>query len=196
MATVRNAKKATPASRTARTVAAPSNKRKATQDVFLGTHSTAGGAIFVLKEEVVMLFGNNNENAITLKLGSVQKVGETVETLLAKLTIADVDWMRFEGALNVGAVAAAAGLPCDVNGSIESGVGNAANLHFALACPAVSLASVIPISAPEGQHPHRVGGYYCQDDIVTDAFPVANGTLLPFDRLGLGIQKLERFRLG
>jgi hypothetical protein len=28
------------------------------------------------------------------------------------------------GALNVGAVAAAAGLPCDVNGSIESGVGN------------------------------------------------------------------------
>ena len=35
-------------------------------------------------------------------------------------------------ARRVAAVAEAAGLPCDVNGSIESGIGNAANLAFAI----------------------------------------------------------------
>ncbi len=91
-------------------------------------------------------------------------------------------------------------MACDVNGSIESGIGNAANVHFALATPAVQLASVIPISAPAGAHPYRIGGRYYEDDIVTAPFAVRDGAILPLDGPGLGIEideaKLERFRCG
>lgn len=104
----------------------------------------------------------------------------------------------FVGARRVGAIAAAAGLRCDVNGSIESGIGNAANLHFALATLAVDLPAVIPISAPAGQHPYKVAGNYYEDDIVTAPFPIRNGALLPLDGPGLGVEvdeeRLARFR--
>ena len=104
----------------------------------------------------------------------------------------------FVGARKVGDIADATSMLCDVNGSIESGIGNAANVHFALATPAVQLASVIPISAPAGAHPYRIGGRYYEDDIVTEAFAVRDGAILPLDRPGLGIdideRKLERFR--
>jgi muconate cycloisomerase len=104
----------------------------------------------------------------------------------------------FVGARKVGDIAGATSMLCDVNGSIESGIGNAANVHFALATPAVQLASVIPISAPAGAHPYRIGGRYYEDDIVTEPFAVRDGAILPLDRPGLGIdideRKLERFR--
>jgi muconate cycloisomerase len=106
----------------------------------------------------------------------------------------------FVGARKVAIVAEAASMRCDVNGSIESGIGNAANIHFALATPAVDVPAVIPISAPAGAHPFRVAGRYYEDDIVTEAFAVREGALLPLDRPGLGVEiderKLERFRLG
>lgn len=99
---------------------------------------------------------------------------------------------------DVGAIAEAAGLPCDVNGSIESGVGNAANVQFALACPAVTLPAVIPVSAPAGRHPCTVGGNYFEDDIITRPFPYSGGSVGAPDGPGLGItideHKLERFR--
>lgn len=102
-------------------------------------------------------------------------------------------------ARQVAAIAAAAGLPCDVNGSIESGIGNAANVHFALATPAVVLASVIPVSAPAGFQPFQVGGAYYADDIIREPFKAENGALLPLDGPGLGVEldeeKLERFRV-
>lgn len=102
------------------------------------------------------------------------------------------------GAMAVGAIARASGLPCDVNGSIESGIGNAANLQFGLATASVTLACVIPVSAPLGRHPCRVGGHYYEDDIITEPFRVADGALLPLDGPGLGIEideaKLERYR--
>lgn len=102
------------------------------------------------------------------------------------------------GARRVAAVAQAAGLPCDVNGSIESGVGNAANVHFALATPAVSLPCVIPLTAPKGTAPYSTAGHYYEDDVVTRPFAVAGGALLPPDGPGLGIEidedKLEAFR--
>jgi muconate cycloisomerase len=106
----------------------------------------------------------------------------------------------FVGAAKVGAVAQATSMACDVNGSIESGIGNAANVHFALGTPAVQLASVIPISAPAGAHPYRIGGRYYEDDIVTAPFAVRDGAILPLESPGLGIEideaKLERFRCG
>lgn len=106
----------------------------------------------------------------------------------------------FRPASVVGAIAAAAQRPCDVNGSIESGVGNAANLHFAIACPAVTLPAVIPVSAPAGQHPCKVAGHYFGDDIVCEPFPYRDGALGRLEKPGLGIEvdeaKLDRFRQG
>ncbi len=104
------------------------------------------------------------------------------------------------GARKVAAVAWAAGLPCDVNGSIESGVGNAANVHFAIATPAVSLPCVIPVTAPAGTAPFATAGHYFEDDIVTRAFGVTqDSALLPPEGAGLGVEiddeKLERFRV-
>ena len=103
-----------------------------------------------------------------------------------------------QGARRVATIAAAAGLPCDVNGSIESAIGNAANLHFALASRPVSLASVIPITAPNGKGSCKIGGRYYQDDVVDQAFACSQGAILPLDRPGLGIevnrQKLAGFR--
>lgn len=102
------------------------------------------------------------------------------------------------GARRVAAVAQAAGLRCDVNGSIESGVGNAANVHFALATPAVSLPCVIPVTAPTGTAPYPTAGHYYEDDVVTRPFEVVHGALLPLEGPGLGIEideeKLEAFR--
>lgn len=104
----------------------------------------------------------------------------------------------FVGARAVAAVAEAQRMPCDINGSIESAIGNAANTHFVLAQPAVSLASVIPISAPAGAHPCRVAGRYYEDDVISEAFVVRDGALLPLNRPGLGIEideaRLARYR--
>ena len=110
--------------------------------------------------------------------------------------LAKAGGLRAAGA--VAAIAEAAHLPCDVNGSIESGVGNAANVHFALSSAAVTLPAVIPVSAPAGCHPCRVGGNYFEDDIITEAFPYRDGKIRPPEGLGLGIEidesKLEKFR--
>jgi muconate cycloisomerase len=104
------------------------------------------------------------------------------------------------GARKVAAVAEAASMRCDVNGSIESGIGNAANVHFALATPSVTLPAVLPISAPAGTHPCRVAGHYYEDDVIAEPFAVRGGAILPLDRPGLGIEvderKLESFRCG
>lgn len=105
----------------------------------------------------------------------------------------------FIGAMRVAAVAEAAGLACDVNGSIESAIGNAANVQFALAAPAVSMPGVIPMSAPAGRHPCKVGGHYFEDDVISEPFPFADGAILPLTGPGLGIEvdeaKLARFRV-
>jgi muconate cycloisomerase len=102
-------------------------------------------------------------------------------------------------ARRVAAVAEAADLPCDVNGSIESGIGNAANLAFAIATRCVVMPSVIPVSAPQGEHPCHVGGHYFDDDVVMRPFAFRDGALLPLDGPGLGIEvdeaKLRKYAL-
>ncbi|MCS0502960.1 mandelate racemase [Ancylobacter sp. GSK1Z-4-2] len=100
--------------------------------------------------------------------------------------LAKAGGMRRAG--DVATIAEAAGLPCDVNGSIESGIGNAANLAVALSARAVSLPSVIPVSAPAGTHPCRIGGHYFEDDVISAPFPFADGMLLPLEAPGLGIE--------
>ena len=51
-------------------------------------------------------------------------------------------------AMEVAAVARAAGIVCNVNGSVEPGIGNLANVQLAAAAPAVTLSCVIPVSTP------------------------------------------------
>lgn len=104
-----------------------------------------------------------------------------------------------DGARQVADLARTLGLPCDVNGSLESGIGNAANIQFAVASAAVSLACVIPVTTiPDGRGPNVAGRYFA-DDLVTASFPYADGVLSPPPGPGLGIvvdeDKLERFRI-
>jgi muconate cycloisomerase len=102
-------------------------------------------------------------------------------------------------AKKVAAVAEAAGLPCNLNGSAESGVGNAANLHLVAATKIVSLPCVLSITSPEGKAPTEVAGHFYMDDVVTEPFEFKNGCLIVPDGPGLGIEldekKLARYRI-
>jgi L-alanine-DL-glutamate epimerase-like enolase superfamily enzyme len=102
-------------------------------------------------------------------------------------------------ASRVAVLAEAYGLPCDVNGSLESGIGNAASLHLATAMPAISLPSVIPVTAPAGTGSARTAGRYYADDLVTEPFAFEEGSLLAPDGPGLGVEldeeKLTRYRV-
>ena len=69
-------------------------------------------------------------------------------------------------AMEVAAVARAAGLKCNVNGSIETGVGNLANLHLSAAASAVTMASVMPVSTPAEAQKGQIAGIYYLDDLI------------------------------
>ena len=94
-------------------------------------------------------------------------------------------------------IARAAGLPHDLNGALELGIGNAANLHVALSSPARLLPSVIPINAPAGAAPTTTAGRYFEDDIVSEPFPYRDGCLHALTGPGLGVEvdreKVERY---
>ena len=96
-------------------------------------------------------------------------------------------------------IAEAARLRCDVNGSLELGVGNAANLHLAAATKVIDLANVIPINGPAGQGPTEFAGRYFADDIVREPFKYADGFVIISDQPGLGVEvdeaKIERYRV-
>jgi muconate cycloisomerase len=101
-------------------------------------------------------------------------------------------------AKKVAAVAEAAGLKCNVNGSVETGVGNAANLHLAASTGVVTLGCVIPVSAPEGKGKGIAGVYY-QDDVIREPFEYADGDIIVPSKPGLGIEldeeKVEYYRI-
>src|SRR3970282_1013971 len=91
-------------------------------------------------------------------------------------------------AKRVAAVAEATGLQCNVNGSVETGVGNAANLHLAASTAVASLACVVPVSTPKGKGKKGIAGIYYQDDIITEAFDYAEGEIIVSSKPGLGIE--------
>ncbi len=100
-------------------------------------------------------------------------------------------------ALEVAAVARAAGLRCNVNGSVETGIGNLANIHLAAAAPAVTLSCVVPVSTPaEAQHGQLAGIYY-RDDLLAAPFRFVDGAIQVPDGPGWGIDvdaaKVERY---
>jgi muconate cycloisomerase len=102
-------------------------------------------------------------------------------------------------AKKVAAVAEAAGLECNVNGSVETGVGNAANVHLAASTAAVTLACVIPVSTPKGKGKKGIAGIYYQDDLIKDPFEFVSGEVVVSSKPGLGVEldedKLKQYRV-
>lgn len=102
-------------------------------------------------------------------------------------------------AKKVAAVAEAAGLKCNVNGSVETGVGNAANIQLAASTAVVTFDCVVPVSTPNGAGKQGIAGIYYQDDIIKEAFKFIDGDILISTMPGLGIEldedKLKHYRL-
>jgi len=102
--------------------------------------------------------------------------------------------------MEIGAIGRAAGLPTNVNGSLEGGVGNASNLHLAAALEGTVLPGVITVNTLAGREQTKVGGVFYTDDIITEPFEYADGCLKVPDKPGLGIEldpdKIEKYRAG
>lgn len=102
-------------------------------------------------------------------------------------------------AMQVAAVAEAAGIPCNVNGSIETGVGNLANLHLAAAAAPVTFDCVVPVSTPAEFQRGQLAGIYYTDDLIKEPFAFADGEVAVPEGPGMGIEvdtdKIERYRV-
>jgi muconate cycloisomerase len=100
-------------------------------------------------------------------------------------------------AREVAAAAEAAGLRSDIGGSIEMGVGCAANLHLGAATRIAELASVCPVNRPAEYLKGQIAGVYYLDDIITEPFEYENGAVKVPQGPGLGVrvdeEKLEKY---
>jgi muconate cycloisomerase len=96
-------------------------------------------------------------------------------------------------------IAAELDMYCDIGGSIETGIGNAANLHLGAAMANAVLPSVCPVSTPEGSGGPSVAGIYYLDDLITEPFAFVDGRVMVPTGPGLGIEvdraKIERYSL-
>jgi muconate cycloisomerase len=103
-------------------------------------------------------------------------------------------------AMEVAAVARAAGLICNVNGSVETGIGNLANLQLAAAASAVVLSCVVPVSTPAEAQSGQVAGIYYKDDLIVAPMRFVDGAIELPDGPGMGIAadaaKIARYRVG
>lgn len=102
-------------------------------------------------------------------------------------------------AMEVAAVCRAAGIICNVNGSVETGVGNLANLQLAAAAPSVVLSCVVPVSTPAEQQNSQIAGIYYADDLITEAMSFVDGEIELPNGPGMGIDidlaKIEKFKV-
>jgi muconate cycloisomerase len=102
-------------------------------------------------------------------------------------------------AMEVAAVCRAAGIICNVNGSVETGVGNLANVHLAASAAAVTLSNVVPVSTPAEQQNGQVGGIYYRDDLLTEGLSLVDGAITVPTAPGMGIAvdeaKLEKYKV-
>ena len=100
--------------------------------------------------------------------------------------------------MRAAAVCRAAGIVCNVNGSVETGVGNLANLHLAAAAEAATLSCVIPVSTPAEHRGDRVAGIYYVDDLIAAPMDYADGAVRVPDGPGMGIDvdedKVAKYR--
>jgi muconate cycloisomerase len=90
-------------------------------------------------------------------------------------------------AMEVAAVARAAGIVCNVNGSVETGVGNRANIALAAAAPAATLSCVVPVSTPAEAQSGQVAGIYYKDDLIAAPMRFKDGAIELSPAPGLGI---------
>lgn len=91
-------------------------------------------------------------------------------------------------AMQVAAVAQACGFTCDIGGSIEMGIGVAANLHLGVAVEILQWASVCPVPNPGGRASVRMAGIYYLDDIITEPLRYEDGRLFVPEGPGLGVE--------
>lgn len=102
-------------------------------------------------------------------------------------------------AMEVAAVCRAAGIICNVNGSVETGVGNLANIHLAAAAPAATLSCVVPVSTPAEWQTGQVGGIYYRDDLIAAPMRLVDGAIEVPTGPGMGIDvdlaKVEKYRV-
>jgi muconate cycloisomerase len=102
-------------------------------------------------------------------------------------------------AMEVAAVCRAAGIVCNVNGSVETGVGNLANIHLAAAAPAVTLSCVVPVSTPKQALNGQIGGIYYKDDLIAEPFKLVDGAIEVPSGPGMGIavdeKKIAEYRV-
>ncbi|MGK6310659.1 mandelate racemase/muconate lactonizing enzyme family protein [Variovorax sp. DT-64] len=100
-------------------------------------------------------------------------------------------------AMEVAAVCRAAGIICNVNGSVETGVGNLANIHLAAAAPAATLSCVVPVSTPAEWQKGQVGGIYYRDDLIALPMQMVDGGIEVPTGPGMGIDvdlaKVEKY---
>ena len=100
-------------------------------------------------------------------------------------------------AKKLAAVAETGGLHCDINGSAEMGIGNAANLHLAASSAIMDLPGSIPVTSTAETIRTKIAGHKYLDDIIKEPFVYRNGHLIVPDGPGLGIevdeQKLEKY---
>jgi muconate cycloisomerase len=90
-------------------------------------------------------------------------------------------------AMEVAAVCRAAGIICNVNGSVETGIGNLANIQFAAAAPAVVLSCVVPVSTPAEAQSGQLGGIYYKDDLIAEPMRLVDGAIELPAGPGMGI---------
>ena len=97
-----------------------------------------------------------------------------------------------ELAADVARTASLVGLRCDINGSLETGIGNAASMHVALASETLTLPSIIPIPSTAEHLITKYAGRYWEDDVVERGYSYRDGRLYLTDAPGLGITVDEK----
>ncbi len=89
-------------------------------------------------------------------------------------------------------------LMSNINGSCETGVGNAANIHLGISAEKLELPCVVPVTNIAGKEQTRVAGVFYSDDIIEVPFKFEDGYIYPPRGHGLGIKvnekKLGRYR--
>lgn len=91
------------------------------------------------------------------------------------------------------------GMYCDIGGSIETGIGNAANLQLGTSLEIAWLPSVCPVSKPAGADGPDMAGIYYLDDLITEPLQFVDGKVMAPNGPGLGIEvdreKIEKYSL-
>jgi muconate cycloisomerase len=104
-----------------------------------------------------------------------------------------------QNARKVTALAEAGSLRCDVNGSGETGVGNAANLHLAASQVAIDLPCTLPVNSRAESRSTSVVNRFYDDDLITESFKYEDGCLIVPEAPGFGIElddeKLAKYLL-